>query len=418
MRRKKSFTERDILRNCGHASFHDGARDLAQGRVLEIEADGDEYVEGDVESGSGRTVYSVSIEGGSGSRRRRHQRDLHLPGPLQLPARGGGAARGAERHRRPAPAAAPPTPEERAARLLRLQDSTTDDTLSPELTTWVARLDQVRKTGSEEFPPDIDRRLIYVVLALPGRGGTAPRLAVAPMQARILKSGAMSAKARPVDPHSLGYVGSPPQYLRPSDRRILKALGGRMRETDGDGPPAYPLVDQTGAGILDQVLATGRARFETVLGPALAAGPPRPGHLAWIEGEETLTPRPVLDGEAEGSTVLALAAQPPAYLDPEAGLVGPIEVGLPPHLAAALLAAPPVPASAAPALNAALAKQVPGLDLRLPEPPRETVVDQAPVPVLRLTQIEVPAPISYYPIGQQPPPEPCASPPSPSATAR
>lgn len=406
MRRKKSFTERDILRNCGHASFHDGARDLAQGRVLEIEADGDEYVEGDVESGSGRTVYSVSIEVGqdpggvgiSGICTCRDRFNCRHVAAVLLAALNGTAVR--------PPPPAPPTPEERAARLLRLQDSTTDDTLSPELTTWVARLDQVRKTGSEEFPPDIDRRLIYVVLALPGRGGTAPRLAVAPMQARILKSGAMSAKARPVDPHSLGYVGSPPQYLRPSDRRILKALGGRMRETDGDGPPAYPLVDQTGAGILDQVLATGRARFETVLGPALAAGPPRPGHLAWIEGEETLTPRPVLDGEAEGSTVLALAAQPPAYLDPEAGLVGPIEVGLPPHLAAALLAAPPVPASAAPALNAALAKQVPGLDLRLPEPPRETVVDQAPVPVLRLTQIEVPAPITYYPIGQQPPPEP------------
>ena len=35
MRRKKSFTERDILRNCGHASFHDGARDRIGGVALE-----------------------------------------------------------------------------------------------------------------------------------------------------------------------------------------------------------------------------------------------------------------------------------------------------------------------------------------------------------------------------------------------
>ncbi len=406
MRRKLPFTERDILRNCGHASFHDGARDLAQGRVIAIETEEDKYVEGDVASRSGRTVYSatiaietdsdgVSIIGTCNCRDRYNCRHVAA---LLLAALDGTALR-------PAPPP-PPTPEERAARLLRLQDSAASDTLPDELATWVARLDQVRKTGSEDFPPDVDRRLIYVVLALPGRRGSAARLAIAPMQVRILKSGAMSAKARPVEPQSVAYAASPAQYLRPSDLRILKALNGRMRETSGDGPPAYPLLDQAGAEILERVLATGRARFETVLGPALAAGPARPGHLAWVEGEETLAPHPRLDGEDEGGTVLALAAQPPAYLDPEAGLVGPIEVGLPPHLAAALLAGPPVPATAAPALNAALAGQVPGLTLRLPEPPRETVVDQAPVPVLRLTQIEVPAPAYYFGFGEKPAPEP------------
>ena len=61
MRRTSSFTERDMLRNCGHASFHDGARDLAAGRVREIECDGDKTIEGDVESRTGKTVYSVTV---------------------------------------------------------------------------------------------------------------------------------------------------------------------------------------------------------------------------------------------------------------------------------------------------------------------------------------------------------------------
>lgn len=402
MRRKPSFTERDILRNCGHASFHDGARDLVHGQVVDVEADGDDYIEGDVESSTGRTVYStsivlsrdsdgVSISGHCNCRERYNCR--HVAAVL-LAALNGTASR--------PPQPLPPTPEERAARLLRLQDSAASDTLPVELSNWVARLDHARKTGGEEFPPEIDRRLIYVLLALPGRGGTAPRLAVAPMQARILKSGAISAKARPVEFRNIAYSASQPAYLRPSDHRILKALTERMRETHGDGPPAYSLVDQGSAEILDQVLATGRARFETVLGPALTAGLPRPGHLAWVEGEETLAPHPHLDGEDE--TVLALAAHPPAYLDPQAGLVGPIDLGMPPHLAAALLAGPAVPAASVPALNAALARQIPGLTVRLPEPPRETVIDRAPVPVLRLTQIEVPG--AYPPFGQQAPPAP------------
>ncbi|MGX7704247.1 DEAD/DEAH box helicase [Methylobacterium sp. Gmos1] len=402
MRRTLSFTERDILRNCGRGNFDDGGRDLRQGRVREVEVDGDEHVEGDVESRSGPTVFSVSItveqdddgahiSGHCSCHERYNCR--HVVAVLLGALRKGGIS----------PPPPPPTPEERAARLLRLQDSASPDALTPDLQTWIARLDHVRRTGGEDFPPEIDRRLIYLLVALPGRGG-APRLGVAPMQARILKSGALSAKPRPVEPASVAYTSNPAQYLRPSDLRILKALHGRMREADGDAPPAYPLLDEAGAGILEQVLATGRARFETVLGPALTAGPARPGHLAWVEDGQTLAPHPRLDGEAaEGTGILALAAHPPAYLDSEAGLVGPIELGLPAHIAAALTDAPPLPAASARALNAALAQRVPGLSVRLPEPPQETIVDVAPVPVLRLTQIEVPPPPYYY--GTPPAPE-------------
>ncbi|KTS38138.1 serine/threonine protein phosphatase [Methylobacterium indicum] len=413
MRRTSSFTERDILRNCGHASFHDGARDLAAGRVREIGCDGDNTIEGDVESRTGKTVYSVTVAVEKG------RTGTVITGHCTCPDRTNcrhvaavllGAFRGTVLRAPPPP---PPTPETRAARLLQLQDSAGPEALPSELESWIRTLDRARRTGSEAFPPEIDRRLIYVLLALPGHGGTAPRLGVAPMQARILKSGALSAKARPVEPYAIVHAGTPSAYLRPSDLRILKSLAGRPREAEADAPPAYSLLDEAGAEILERVLATGRARFGTVLGPALAAGPPRPGRIDWVEGEETLAPHPRLDdGDGTGAgpgeeadettsqgTVLALAAQPPAYLDPGSGLVGPIEVGVPPHLAAALMAAPAVPAASARALNAALAEAVPDLPLRLPEPPRETIVDVAPVPVLRLFQIEAPAPFLY---GQPP----------------
>ncbi|TGD95038.1 DEAD/DEAH box helicase [Methylobacterium nonmethylotrophicum] len=391
MRENLTVSEQDILRACGRDAFDAGRRDAQNGLVLEIREGEFGGFEAEVSAGQWQRWHSVVI-------------DLE-PGPAGTVIDGGCSCRRGEncrhvaavlfsllglRRGRIAVAAppAPPTPEARAARLLTLQDPAASEALPAELESWVARLDQVRLTGSEDYPPEIDRRLIYVLVALPGRGGTAPRLGVAPLQARILKSGVLSPKARPVETQNVVYAGSPPRYLRPSDLRILTALHRRLREGGPDGMPAHPLADEGGAEVLERILATGRARLGAVDGPVLTAGPPRPGHVAWVEGEETLAPHPRLDDEAEG--VLALVAQPPVYLDPASGRVGPIELGLPAHIAAALLTGPALPAAAAPALNAALAQRLPGLSLRVPEPPQETIVDAAPVPVLRLLQHELP----------------------------
>lgn len=57
MRGTHSFAERDILRNCGRGNADAGMSDLATGRVLEIEADGDDTIEGNVAGRSGRMVW-------------------------------------------------------------------------------------------------------------------------------------------------------------------------------------------------------------------------------------------------------------------------------------------------------------------------------------------------------------------------
>jgi uncharacterized Zn finger protein len=113
MRGPFSFTERDILRNCGRGNFDDGERDLGQGRVLDVEIDRDEHVEGDVEGRSGRTVFGASIVVGTdddgahiGGNCTCHERDdcRHVVAVLL------GALRKGTVSRPP-----PPTPVERAA---------------------------------------------------------------------------------------------------------------------------------------------------------------------------------------------------------------------------------------------------------------------------------------------------------------
>ena len=131
-------------------------------------------------------------------------------------------------------------------------------------------------------------------------------------------------------------------------------------------------------------------------GPALAAGPPRSGRIVWQPaGEAALAPQLELDGGA-----IALAATPPVYVDPEQGLVGTVETGHPPRIAATLLAAPAVPGAAVAAFNAALAQRAPHLAaLAAPEPRRERLAGVLPIPVLSLFAADLPperaSPYSY-----------------------
>ena len=109
----------------------------------------------------------------------------------------------------------------------------------------------------------------------------------------------------------------------------------------------FRLTDEAGAEVLSRLLDTGRARWLTLDGPTLRAGPARQGNLSWVEaGAGALLPQLTVDG---AGTVLA--ATPPVYVDPAAGLLGPVETGQPARVAAALLQAPSIAATALAALN-------------------------------------------------------------------
>ncbi|MFJ7441621.1 DEAD/DEAH box helicase [Methylorubrum thiocyanatum] len=113
---------------------------------------------------------------------------------------------------------------------------------------------------------------------------------------------------------------------------------------------------------------------------------------------------------ASSSRRIALAATPPVYVDPGQGVIGVVETNHPPRLAATLLAAPEVPATAVAAFNAALAQRAPSLAaLAAPEPERERLAGLTPIPVLSLFAADLPpeaaSPYRYYGYGTPPQPE-------------
>jgi len=168
----------------------------------------------------------------------------------------------------------------------------------------------------------------------------------------MLKDGTMSSNTRPYE-HTGS--GAPPQYLRSSDKAIL--------------PRLYSVQSEDFVATLRRIIATGRGRWNTVDGPVLSEGEPASAQLAW---------RMLEDGRQMPSLDLppgkqALRLYDPWYVEPAAGRVGPLDLGLPAHLVRAILAAPALSPDHAPRVRAAMGELLPRYQLPAPRevaPPR------------------------------------------------
>ncbi|MDO9707208.1 DEAD/DEAH box helicase [Paracraurococcus lichenis] len=241
---------------------------------------------------------------------------------------------------------------------------------------WLRRIGAEDAEDPEAYPATVRQRLLYVV-GLTRRPGGLPAAEVRPMVVNLKKDGSLGAM-RDFGAH----MSHAAAYLRPSDRAILERLSP-LRYATPERLAQHDLPD-----LLRRMLATGRARWQDPHGPALAEGPPRPGRLDWDllpDGSQ----RPALRLE-EGVTGLALPQ--PWYVDPAAGLAGPVDLGLSPHLAGELLAAPPIPAEVVPVVQEALSKRVAAPAVALPAAlqPAEPL-QGPPVPRLLLTALELPS---------------------------
>lgn len=244
--------------------------------------------------------------------------------------------------------------------------------LPPAVQDWLARLDDAAEDNAEAYPPTIRQRLLYV---LDAGGGT---LRIAAVSAALRKDGSLGA-ARPYATHQ---VETPAKYLRPSDRWILRRLHVVQHRL------ADPRDEDDLPTILRRILATGRARWAAAEGVPAVEGPPAAGRIAW-----RLRP----DGAQEAALdlperLVGFRLPAPWYAEPASGRLGPVEAGMPDALAARLLAAPPIPAEAAPRVAAELARRLPGRAVPPPaalDPPETP--SGPPVPRLLLTTTELPA---------------------------
>ncbi len=257
--------------------------------------------------------------------------------------------------------------------------------LSPQLQLWLGDLDEVCTPGADNgYPADIKQRLIYVLEVEPCRNGYPARARISPMVASLRKAGDFGS-ARSYSPGNI-HTYQPARHLRRIDHEILAELDWLMRRTAGSTLGGVPVsANPMLAHAMAMMLGSGRCRWGDVNGPVLSAGPTHRAHLEWrqeagarqslvIEAEDVSAER----GGAELKIDTVLATAPPHYVDLGAGLVGPLDLGLPDTVAARLAATPSVTSAEAAAFTVALGRRLAssGLADRIPLPmqPQKTVV--------------------------------------------
>ena len=268
--------------------------------------------------------------------------------------------------------------------------------LTYKLDAWLKTFGEVisRQQPGETYPPEVRQRLIYVLSVTQSASSQGQNYLIAPMSTTLLKSGSFGV-AHPYNPENI-FSHQPAKYLRRADHDILGAFHLLRRRSAGFSVDRLHLgADPMFATVLAMILETGRCRWQEVSGPVLMAGPRRPGSFRWEalpDGRQLLCfsvqgADEKVSGTARCDAILPLS--PPHYVDVGAGLVGPLDLGLPDAAAAGLVEMPALPIDQATLFAAELEKRLANTDIQklvpLPETPDETEVRAVtPVPMLHL----------------------------------
>jgi superfamily II DNA or RNA helicase len=249
-------------------------------------------------------------------------------------------------------------------------------TLGAPLTAWLRDLTDDLVAESDDYPESVFKRLFYVLHETASAGRRAPSLQVVLAASDIKRDGTINRHCSNPNYHQLLHGPTPPKYLRPADRAILRHLNFTGIDEQGADP----------AETLRAILATGRARLGGFPGIPATEGPGREGAISWHLAADGMQ-HPVLTVPQGGVPVLLPA---PWYLDSASGTVGPILLDVPPRALRRLLDAPPVPPDQAAALGDALRAALPGTHV---PPPRELPAGDplmgVPTPHIRLRDLPV-----------------------------
>ncbi|MBR0654950.1 DEAD/DEAH box helicase [Plastoroseomonas arctica] len=247
-----------------------------------------------------------------------------------------------------------------------------DGRLPSDVALWLDSLDA--GVAAEAASRVEGTQLRYILDIVPSfRGGMALH-AVATV-CRIRKDGT----AGQPRPFNVRTVELPMAHVGAGDRLILRRLGRLSDDSRGLAEDDDP------AGLLRQILATGRAHWQDVAGPQLREGPPCAAAIAW----EVATDGSQRAGLPLDPPLVGLSLPMPWYFDPASATFGPVEAGLPDAMVRTLLAAPPIPAAHVERVAAELARRLPGAPPPFAPGAAEDV--EAPAsPRLRLTRASLP----------------------------
>lgn len=272
-------------------------------------------------------------------------------------------------------AVAPPQP----ARPAKAQAPSAPPVLGFEVNTWIDSVG--RAARSSEYAADESQRLLY---CLHPSDEAMPYLAVSLRSVRLRKGGDYADNYSTPSPYEFKPERAP-KYFRDVDVDIVTEVTSRIRNYYTQGPHAEEL--------LRRIVATGRAFWLDHKRAPLGWGEAREGRIEWQPGAgRGVAPHLIVPG------AVALNAEPPVYVDEANGVIGPVQLGLPPRLACQFLAAPAIPRAQLEEVSRRLSQRLPELHHGLlPVPPAAAVlIDEDPRPVLRLKLGHVGAGYYYY----------------------
>ena len=220
--------------------------------------------------------------------------------------------------------------------------------LPPDVESWLRRLDAAQEVETEDYPPTVRKRLLYVV----GEDTFSGAVSVDLRSIDLKADGSPTGRSKRYHAQHISRPGQEPKFLRPSDRAILRRLAS------GGGCTEAFLVT------LDAIVATGRGRWAEWDGPVLVCGDPVAGKLGWRLGDDGCQHVALqLPGD-----LVPLRLAVPWYVDPATGAIGPVETELPRRVVQAMLSGPPLPAETAARVRGEMARRWPQHRLPAPDP--------------------------------------------------
>jgi superfamily II DNA or RNA helicase len=367
---------KEIYTFFSRSAFDKAVAYQAQGRVTALEISDDlTHLRAKVK-GSGSNTYRVEIQlDFSGDRLADLDGECSCPMALNCKHVAATVLEALGGKQPSAPAALPAKREAAAAPLVPV--------LPYEVSAW---LDTVGKAvRGDDYAADQTQRLLYCLQPSQNSERMAV-LTVSLISVRVLKGGDFGGNySQP----SLGDFAPEraPKYYRDIDVEILTQFSNRPREYG-----YYPGQRLQSAELLQQIIATGRAFWLDHKRSPLRWGEKREGRIEWQADKKGVAPRLIVAG------MTALNAEPPVYVDEAAGVMGPVELNLPPRLAYQILSAPAIPRAQVAEVASRLGQKIPEVHHGvLPAPPAAAVkIAEDPVPIVRLRLGRAMAHAFYY----------------------
>ena len=234
--------------------------------------------------------------------------------------------------------------------------NTADTGLSPDVEIWLRTLEAAQVEESENYPPSVRKRLLYVL----DRGQHSAGLMVSLQSVELKRDGTPSGPATRLHADQL-LRGYQPKFLRPSDRSLLRRLVDLASENH-----------EAVIAALRSIFATGRGRWAAWDGPVLTEGPPTRGDLQWrLSADGSQRPELILP-----QSLMLLRLANPWYVHAADGVMGPVDTDLPTRVIRAMLGGPALPPAAAERVREEMQRRWPALALPTPQPTAQAEILQ------------------------------------------